>query len=250
MRLSSRLKTIYDMVPKSTRLADIGTDHAYLPAALVKGGKAEAVIATDLRAAPLKGAERYLRSHGLLERIELRQGDGLTVLSPGEVEGMIMSGLGGGTLVKMLEAAPHVLASLRYVLLAPQNDAYLLRAFFLRTAFALVDERLIQEEGRFYPILCFAPGDALQPYRLNNYSFYEALYVGPFLLSRGGLLMKRYLENELAQTVRIREQIEKRSTYEHRERRLLTFTRQEKLLRRRILALEENARSSRTDKRR
>lgn len=232
IRLKRRLQGIYDMVPKSTRLADIGTDHAYVPAALIEGGKAETAIATDLRSAPLKGAQAYLRARGLLSKIELRQGDGLTVLDPGEVDGIIISGLGGGTMVNMLKAGSKVISTLRFVVLAPHNDAYAIRAFLLRSNLALVDETLIEEEGRFYPILRFAPGDRLAPYRQQAYSLYEMLYLGPFLLARGGPIMKRYLQKEYEHTVRIREQMERKRASFAQKAQFLSFIRQERLLKR------------------
>jgi len=235
-RLKKRLQGIYEMVPKSTRLADIGTDHAYLPAALIEGGKAETVIATDLRSAPLKGARDYLQSRSLLQKVELRQGDGLTVLDPGEVEGIIISGLGGGTMVNMLKAGSKVLATLRFVVLAPHNETYAIRSFFLRTNMALIDETLIEDDGRFYPILLFMPGDALEAYRLQKYSLYEALYLGPFLLSRRGPSMERYVQKEYEHTVRIREQIEQKSASSDQKAQLGVFMRQEKLLKRIIRA--------------
>ena len=99
MRLSRRLETILSMVPPGLSTADIGTDHGLVAAELISRGICPRVIATDLREGPLSAARALVKERGLQEKIDLRLGDGLAPLEPGEVQVILMAGM-GGALVK------------------------------------------------------------------------------------------------------------------------------------------------------
>ena len=112
MKLDARLQAVLDFVPEGGAVADIGTDHGYLAAALIEEGRAEHVIASDLNLGPCEAARRTVREQNLKEQIEVRQGDGLTVLAPGEVQTACIAGMGGALMADILEAAPLVVRKL------------------------------------------------------------------------------------------------------------------------------------------
>ena len=106
--LDERLKTVAALVRPGSRVADIGTDHGYLPVYLVKEGICPRAIAADLRSGPLESARRHVTAAGLSDRIDLRLGDGLTPIEPQEVDDMIIAGMGGETIAGILAAADWV----------------------------------------------------------------------------------------------------------------------------------------------
>src|SRR5690606_28962071 len=104
MRLSARLLKLAGKVPDNAVIADIGTDHALLPIYLISTGRASRVIAVEVADGPYRQADRALRTFGMENAVELRKGDGLRALSPGEVDAAIIAGVGGRQMIAMLES--------------------------------------------------------------------------------------------------------------------------------------------------
>ena len=91
MKLGSRLAALAAFVPQGTRMADIGTDHAYLPIELVQSDIAVSAVAADVHIGPYQAAKENIKSLGLNNKISVRFGDGLSVLSPGEVDTVVIA---------------------------------------------------------------------------------------------------------------------------------------------------------------
>ena len=108
LKLKSRLNMAAQMVRKGSRLADIGTDHAYLPAALILDGTVPCAIAADLRKGPLENAEATVKNYGIAEKVQLRLSDGLKCVNSSEVDDIVIAGMGGILISEILEAAPWV----------------------------------------------------------------------------------------------------------------------------------------------
>ena len=148
-----RLRAIAALVPEDCRcLADIGTDHGYLPAELLRAGHCRQAIAADIGAAPLERAHRTAQLYGLEARMELRLGDGLTVLSPGEADVIVIAGMGGDNITEILSAAPWSQDG-PLLLLQPMSRAEVLRQWLWERGCRLRSERLVQDKGVLYPIL-------------------------------------------------------------------------------------------------
>ena len=126
--LQPRLRAIADLVPAGSRLADIGTDHGYIPIDLLLDGRISAAIATDIGALPLDHARRTARCCGLTEGIDFRLGDGLAPLAPGEADVIVIAGMGGDSVAAILSAAPWAREG-PLLLLQPMSKAEVLRAF-------------------------------------------------------------------------------------------------------------------------
>lgn len=157
LELGPRLRAIADLVPTGCRcLADVGTDHGYIPAALLLEGRVERAVAADVGALPLEHARRTARRLGLDASIDFRLGDGLTVLSPGEADVTIIAGMGGDNIVSILSAAPWARKGL---LLQPMSRAEVLRRWLTENGYAVEAERLVQDKGVIYPILTVESGD-------------------------------------------------------------------------------------------
>lgn len=159
LELSPRLGAIAGLVPEGGGcLADIGTDHGYVPVSLLLEGRIRRAVAADIGAPPLEHARRTAARYGVTDRIDFRLGDGLSVLRPGEAEVIVIAGMGGDAVVDILSAAPWSRAG-PLLLLQPMSKAEVLRAFLPEGGFAVLAERLVQDKGVLYPILTVRGGE-------------------------------------------------------------------------------------------
>lgn len=142
------------MVRKGSRLADIGTDHAYLPAALVLDGTVPCAIAADLRKGPLENAEATVTNYGIAEKVELRLSDGLKRVNDSEVDDIVIAGMGGILISEILEAAPWVKNENIQLILQPQSHDETLRKWLWDNGFEITDEASCFDDGKTY--ICMA----------------------------------------------------------------------------------------------
>jgi len=177
MKLSPRLSTIADMLPAGLKAADIGTDHAYLPVELILQNKTNFIVAGDVHVGPYQAAQLHVRQAGLLHNISVRLGDGLAVLAPGEVDAVILAGMGGVTMAQILSASPAVTAKLSVLILQPMNGAALLRQWLVNQGWNFDAETLVQDDGRLYEII-----RVIHSNKESSETFDALLYeVGPLL---------------------------------------------------------------------
>ena len=153
MELSARLSTVANLVPRGARFADIGTDHALLPAWLMERGIIDRAIAADLRPGPLESARRTAERCGLTERMDFRLCNGLDGLSSGEANVIAIAGMGGETIAHILQAAPWVREDQIKLLLQPMSSIPELREWLTTHGFDILRERLAQEGRNLYVIL-------------------------------------------------------------------------------------------------
>lgn len=157
--LTTRLQQVANMVPQGTCMADIGTDHGYVPIYLVEKGIMDRAIACDIHQGPLERAKENLISSGLAEKISLRLGGGLAPLAKGEVEGVTICGMGGLMIRQILEDEAEKAAALFWMILQPQNHVADLKYFLSRHHFRIEKESLCLEGGQLYEMMKVVPGD-------------------------------------------------------------------------------------------
>lgn len=153
MELSKRLAAIASFAPAGCRVADVGTDHGYVPIYLVKEGIAKEALAMDVRKGPLARAEEHIRAYQLEGRVTTRLSDGLAQLKEGEADTVIIAGMGGGLMVRILEGRTHLNGCVHTYVLSPQSDWDRVRRFLRREGMRILREEMIEEDGKFYPIL-------------------------------------------------------------------------------------------------
>ncbi len=151
--LSDRLKAVAGMITPGITVADIGCDHAYLPIYLAKEDISPRIIACDINAGPVDRAKENVGDVDLAGRIEVRQGDGLSVLSPGEVQSVVMAGMGGKLMMKILSEGEDVLSSVTEIILEPQSEVGMLRHFLQDNGYRIISESMVSGEGKFYPVI-------------------------------------------------------------------------------------------------
>ena len=145
IELSPRLQTVAELVPPGTRFVDVGTDHAYLPAALIQRGTIPAAVASDLRKGPLDRARQTAERWGVTDRMSFRLCNGLERVRPEEAETIAIAGMGGETISSILGAAPWAKLGGRRLLLQPMSALPQLRAWLQQAGYRIERERLCRE---------------------------------------------------------------------------------------------------------
>lgn len=156
LELSSRLRMIADRVPPGSRLADVGSDHALLPLYLLSQGRIPSAVATDIHAAPLDRGRQAARELGREAQISFRLCDGLSAVSPMEVDTVAVAGMGGETIAGILDAAAWSREKL--LLLQPMSRAEVLRPWLVGHGYAIRQEALVWDRGHVYPVLTVTGG--------------------------------------------------------------------------------------------
>lgn len=151
--LSPRMNAIVQHVGSASTLADIGTDHAFIPIYTVQTGLVHQAIATDLRSGPLAKARSNVQRYGLESRIDLRLGDGLAPLRPGEVDTIVTAGIGGHVHAMMLVQQPEVALSAQRMVFQPMNAGHVLRQHLYQFGFTITEESLVMDDDRIYEII-------------------------------------------------------------------------------------------------
>ena len=181
--ITERLQCILNYV-NSEVIADIGTDHAYIPIELVKKNRIKRAIAADINEGPLKIAQKNIKSEGLSDRIETRLGFGISVLEKYEADQIIIAGM-GGELIESIIKSDIEIAKGSELLLQPMNNQYELRKFLMYNGFKIIDEDIAVEGFKVYNIMRVVCGEAekferdidyhLPPYLKSN-KLYPILY--------------------------------------------------------------------------
>ena len=191
MELSKRLQAVADLVTEGASVADIGTDHGYIPIYLVEKHIAKKVIALDINRGPLERARMHIVGHGLKGKIETRLSDGLEKVEPGEVDTMIAAGMGGGLVIKILMEGHEVVQTLDTMILQPQSEIERVRRFLQKQHLKIIEEDMVEEDGKFYPMMKVVHAEP------EVYSQCEYIY-GKKLLEDRHPVLKKYLDREMA----------------------------------------------------
>lgn len=163
--LGERLQAIGKMVPSGRVMADIGSDHARLPLHLVAKGQVPRAIASEWGEGPYRRAVTAVKNSPFSKAIEVRQGNGLQVLAPGEVETVVIAGMGGDTVADILAREREKAATFRHYILQPMTRPAVLRGLLAEWGWPVLDEQLVREKTHIYTIIHACPGDS--PYRLS-----------------------------------------------------------------------------------
>ena len=177
--LSERMLRTAAMVSHGNRTADVGCDHAYTSIYLVEQRIAPYVIAMDVNAGPLARAKENVRKFGMEEKISLLLSDGLTALLPGEADTILIGGMGGPLMERILSAFPEVSGSVKELVLQPQSEAAHFRRFLQESGFRITKEDMLTEDGKYYVILRAEPG-AEPEWTENEYLYGKHLTVSAY----------------------------------------------------------------------
>ncbi|WP_160141521.1 tRNA (adenine(22)-N(1))-methyltransferase [Salicibibacter halophilus] len=208
-QLSLRLQTIASEVPKESRLADIGTDHAQLPVALMGVERIRYAVASDAKAGPFQTALRNVEAAGFSDAISVRHGEGLQTLEVSDhIDVISIAGMGGSLITNILSKGANQLASVQRLILQPNMAADMVREWLYENEWTLIKEQIVQEE-QFYEVLIATKekGENHQhAYRNKNWD--DAILFGPKLLEKKPEAFQLKWKQELDHLERVLQQME------------------------------------------
>lgn len=203
VRLSRRLMQVADFVNSGSRIADIGTDHGFVPVYLAQTGRIKSALAMDVGKGPLERAKEHIREYEAWVKasqeagsrtafcpIEARLSNGLQELKPGEADTVIIAGMGGELEIRILEEGRHMWDSVNHWILSPQSDLDQVRQYLEANGFVIMDEAMVKEEGKFYTIMSVGRG------KMEYGSQTEYRY-GRRLMEKKDPVLKEYLDKEM-----------------------------------------------------
>lgn len=189
MQLSKRLLAVSEMVTSNSRLADIGTDHGYIPIYLIENKRIPRAIAMDVNKGPLNRAKENIELHGLGEYIETRLSDGAAALHSGEADAVVIAGMGGGLVIKILTEGSEVLESVKELILQPQSELAFVRRHLQDNHYAVIEENMVLDDGKYYPMMKVIHGKM-------DYEREIDFKYGKLLLEQKNQCLKSFLDKE------------------------------------------------------
>lgn len=196
MQLSKRMRKLAGLVTEGNRLADVGTDHGYIPIELVRQRRIPSAIAMDVNRGPLERAREHIRTYGLDTYIETRLSDGLWELKPGEADTVLIAGMGGQLMTRILIGGRHCLDTVKELILQPQSEIWLVREWLQQNGFQIEEEDIVKDEGKYYPMMRAVHG-AFRP--LDD----AELYYGAAACQKSPDVLSDHLAAELEKNERI-----------------------------------------------
>lgn len=221
MKISLRLHAIAQFIPKGSKVADIGTDHAILPVYLVREKISPWVVAADLNKGPLEAAAKNVAHSGFADKIELRLGYGLNTINSGEADLAVIAGMGGGTIKNILQEVKDKYP-VNSLVLQPMGDSGYLRQWLAEHDWMIADEDIVEEDGRCYEIIYAVRGREATANEV-------ILSLGPRLVEKKHPLLKKLIEREIEGNKKIISALDGNSNTEAMLKRRLVLERNKSL---------------------
>lgn len=216
--------SVASFVEQGAVLADIGSDHAYLPCYLINSGKIEKAVAGEVVKGPFESAIKNVKKKGLSKEITVRLANGLTAIEDNDgVDTVTIAGMGGPLIASILEEGSNKLHSVKRIIAQPNIHALSIRQWALQNGWELVDEQILKEDHKIYEILVLERGHAV-------YNDLEML-VGPFLMKENSSVFLEKWDRELSEWQRIFDSLEQAGDSESIKAKKQDLTRKIELIR-------------------
>ena len=196
-------------VTPGNRLADVGTDHGYIPIALVQEKIIPSALAMDVNPGPLERAKQHIREFHLESDIHTRLSDGVQSLQPGEADSVLIAGMGGALTVKILQEGREVLRTVKELILQPQSEIDKVRRYLEQAGYKITKEDMVWEEGKYYQVMKAEAGE--MHYDCENFYHY-----GKLLLESGHPVLRKYLTQRRALCEQLLKKLDQEGRIEER----------------------------------
>lgn len=199
MELSIRLQAIADLVDNCESIADIGTDHGYIPIYLVKKGVCKKAIASDINKGPINKAKMNIGFDGLNDKIKCCHGPGLKPLKVGEANAIVIAGMGGNLIRDILLADLNKVKKYEFMILQPTQNPEVLREFLYNNEYEIIDENIIFEDKTYYEMFKVKYKKNAEKLNLDSI-FYE---ISPVLLRKKHILINNYINFKIGKNNKV-----------------------------------------------
>lgn len=218
VKLSNRLLTVASLVTEGNVLADVGTDHGYIPIYLMQKEQIPRAIAMDINAGPLERAKEHIAQFGLGDYIETRLSDGVDALAPGEADSILIAGMGGGLVLHILSDGEAVCKQAKELILQPQSELERVRAYLWTNGYVILAEDMVLEDEKFYPMMRVQYQGISDRESAENELFCR---YGKSLLEVAHPVLLQYLKREKKVYTDIKKNLEKTTLSDKTRERLL-----------------------------
>ncbi len=210
LKLSDRLKALADQIKPGERVADIGTDHAQLPIYLTQQGVSPYVVLSDIKRGPLNKARENIALYAPESDFDIRLGDGLATILAGEVDTVIIAGMGGILITTILAADLDKTRSIKKLVLQPRKDKILLSKWLIHNGFQIVDETLVKEGRNICEILVARPfqSNEKKDQSFNSYSDWD-YEINPILCAKNDPLLPELINRKINNALKIIQNLKK-----------------------------------------
>ncbi len=212
MKLSDRLLAVASFVPKNSIVVDVGTDHGYIPAYLIKNNISKKIIATDISEESLNKCKNYIKSLSLEGKIDTRVGDGFEVLKPFEVDTAIIAGMGGLLITDIIDKRRDISKSITYFIIQPMIASDKLRKYLYENSFEIIDEKLVKEGEKFYEIIFAKHGKSY----IEKEIYFE---IGEKLIKKKDPLLEEFISYKINTAKEILDKLKDKNTAKSIERK-------------------------------
>lgn len=206
IELSARMAMNASLVPQGAKVADVGCDHGYVSLYLVKHKICPKVIAMDINEGPLAHARGNIEKAGLSSLIECRLSDGLQAVNQGEVDAVLIAGMGGMLICKILHEASEVLSQVKTLVIQAQSDFSEVRKTIHELGFKLESEKFCMDAGKPYLSMRAFRGTEKSPYEPYEYEY------GRLLAENNDETYHQFLLSEREKKVRLQEKLSEKKT--------------------------------------
>ena len=200
LKISERLATVARLIPKGAHLVDIGTDHGYVPIWLLQNGLISSAIAMDVNKGPLARAKENRDRYGFTDVMELRLSNGFEKLKSGEGDSVLIAGMGGPLMIRIIEEGRQNASAIQTWVLQPQSEIPSVRRYLHEHHFDIIEEIMLKDEGKYYMAMKAVPGEAA-PWTNIEYLF------GKYLLEMKNPVLEEFIHKEMDVYERIQKQL-------------------------------------------
>lgn len=212
MELSKRLQAVADMVTAGRNVADVGCDHGYVSIYLMQRRIANRVYAMDVNRGPLERAAEHVAEAGLSEKISIRLSDGANALSAGEADCMVVAGMGGRLMTRILSDAAERNLVFEELVLQPQSEPFKVRQYLWENGYYIADEKMVFEDGKYYQIIKALRGREIELEQAEQLTYEAYACYGKVLLQKQDNVAMDYLAFELLKCDEIYQHILEKQT--------------------------------------
>jgi len=207
MQISKRLQAVAGMVTQGNRVADIGCDHAYTAIYLLTNRISPYVVAMDINQGPLDRAKENVEKFAVEDRVSIRKSDGLEKLHPGEVDTILIAGMGGRLMVEILRANMEIVSAAKELILQPQSEAYYVRETLKEMGYLIIKENMLKEDGKYYVIMKLKADTAHISVKEFQLLKPEHIYFSRQLLEERNPILLEFLRSEKQQYMKIYQEL-------------------------------------------